>query len=410
MGLFDFLQKREVQTVGAEDEKPKQEGASVRAKTVHVGHGESVLQLNAVLHAINLRATTAARAVMEYQRKKGGEWVRFDENNVEARRLNWLLNVKPNSRMNARQMWETFWRIRDIHGVAALRLVKVDGELVAIHPCRASYIQISNEWQLTSSEFNYTKTVPDSECIISRAMTTELRPEGVSLLHYCGRMLNLNATAEQLALDTMSKGGTFKGIMKQESAVAGLAGLDTITDTEAKKAANSIQEQWDAGADIATDPSAGNLQQVSQSFQDLQIPTIMDKGVEAVARVFGIPLPLMYTSTNAVYKSVDDAWHTFYTLTIQPMLEDVELEFNGKLLNQEDRIVRFKFDSRCLCLDSDKSKAETHNIYVAGGIMTPNEARARMGLPPIEGGDKLRGQLSGQQTTDNGQQSAMSNE
>jgi HK97 family phage portal protein len=257
---------------------------------------------------------------------------------------------------------------------------------------------------------NKTYEVDARDAIVIKAMATADRPEGASMLLYAVRTLSLGATAEQFALDTMSKGGTFKGILKQESVVSGVPGIDTITDKEAKKAANSIQDQWDAGADIATDPSAGNLQQVSQSFQDLQIPTIMDKGVEAVARVFGIPLPLMYTSTNAVYKSVDDAWHTFYTLTIQPMLEDVELEFNGKLLNQEDKIIRFKFDSRCLCLDSDKSKAETNNIYVAGGIMTPNEARARLGLPPIEGGDRLRGQ----QTTDNGQQTgqqtAVSNE
>ena len=104
-------------------------------------------------------------------------------------------------------------------------------------------------------------------------------------------------------------------------------------------------------------------------------------------------MPLMFCNTNAVYKSADDAWHVFERLTLKPILKHVEQEFNCKVLNEFDiGKQRYAFSCEDLCLDSDKSKAETNNIYVAGGIMTPNEARARMGLPPIEGGDRLRGQ------------------
>lgn len=412
MRFFNFLQKREVPTVGAEDEKPKQEGASVRAKTVHVRNADSALAVNQVLHAINLRATSLAMASLEYQRNKGGEWVPWPKENIAARRNNYILQVRPNRMQTAMQMWEMFYRTHDVCGRAALHLMRTDdGEIGAIWPCKCSHLLDTNKYQLTNTLLNKTYEVDARDAIVISAMATADRPEGASMLLYAVRTLSLGATAEQFALDTMSKGGTFKGILKQESVVSGVPGIDTITDKEAKKAANSIQEQWDAGADIATDPSAGNLQQVSQSFQDLQVPIILDKVTEGVGRIFGVPMPLMFCNTNAVYKSADDAWHVFERLTLKPILKHVEQEFNCKVLNEYDfGKHRYGFSCEDLCLDSDKSKAETNNIYVAGGIMTPNEARARLGLPPVEGGDRLRGQLSGQQTTDNGQQSAVSNE
>lgn len=383
MKIFSFLQKRE--TEPSPQEEPKSTGAAVRAKLVSLGANESALTFSPVLHAINLRARTLARATMEYQRLVKGEWVPFMAGNTDARMINFLLQVKPNRMQNAKQMWEMFYRTCDIYGSAALHLFRDSGgEVLSVWPCRCSHLRESNTYLLSNPMLGGSYEADAGDCIILKSMATHDHPEGRSLLQYAIRTLSLGATAEQFALDTMAKGGTFKGILKQESAMSGLQGLDTIDDAEAKKVASSIQEQWDNGADIATDPSAGNLQQVSQSFQDLQVPMIMDKTTEAVARIFGIPLPLMFTSTNAVYKSVDDAWHSFETLTLKPILEEVEQEFNGKVVNEYNfGKLRFKFNTSGICLDSDKSKAEIEKIYVDAGIKTVNESRAKLGLGPL---------------------------
>lgn len=368
----------------------KPTGASVRAKMVTVGANEGALALTSVLHAIDLRATTAARSTLEYQRCVGTQWVQFLHGNTQARLNNYLFQVRPNRFQSAQQMWKMLYLTCDIYGCAALYLEKDDmRDLAAVWPCRCGSLTATNEYHLSNIMTGMSLIADADDCIVIKSVATPTHPEGVSLLLYAVRTLSLGATAEQFALDTMAKGGTFKGILKQESAMVGLQGIDSIDDVEAKKVATSIQEQWDNGADIATDPSAGNLQQVSQSFQDLQVPTMVDKTTEAVARLFNVPLPLMFISTNAVYKSMDDAWHTFDVLAIQPMLEEVEQELNGKLLNEYDfGQFRFKFNSDKVCLDSDKSKAETEKIYVDAGIKTVNEARAKLGLAPKKGGEE----------------------
>lgn len=384
MGFFNIFHKREaVPSSTGEGQKPS--GATVRAKLVHVGADEGALGLSAVLHAIDLRATTAARSKLEYQRWAGDKWVQFVQGSTQARLNNYLFQVRPNMMQNAQQMWRMLYLTCDIYGRAALYLERdMMGNLAAVWPCRCSHLLTTNEYSLTNSVTGDTLVTSAENCVVIKSIATPTRREGVSLLLYAVRTLSLGATAEQFALDTMAKGGTFKGILKQESAMVGMQGWDNISDDEAKKVASSIQDQWDNGADIATDPSAGNLQQVSQSFQDLQVPMIMDRTTEAVARLFNVPLPLMFTSTNAVYKSMDDAWHTFEALAIRPMLEEVEQELNGKLLNEYDfGKIQYKFNSEGVCLDSDKSKAETDKIYVDAGIKTVDEVRAKLGLAPL---------------------------
>ena len=41
-------------------------------------------------------------------------------------------------------------------------------------------------------------------------------------------------------------------------------------------------------------------------------------------------------------------------------------------------------------MTDETAQAQALNSLVAGGIMTPNEARKKINLPPIDGGDELR--------------------
>ena len=64
-----------------------------------------------------------------------------------------------------------------------------------------------------------------------------------------------------------------------------------------------------------------------------------------------------------------------------------ESELNRKLCHRSN--VRIDFDETFL-VKSDKSvQANYLNTLVGGGIISVNEARASLGLNPIDGGDKL---------------------
>jgi hypothetical protein len=64
-----------------------------------------------------------------------------------------------------------------------------------------------------------------------------------------------------------------------------------------------------------------------------------------------------------------------------------EEELNRKLCHRSN--IRIDFDETFL-IKSDKSVQATYlNTLVSGGILSVNEARASLGLNPIEGGDRV---------------------
>lgn len=381
MGLFDFFGKREAQKA---EQQQQNAGAVVPSRRVFVNNGDRAMKVGAFYHALDLRATTAARATLKYERYAGGKWT---ENNYGSNRsLNWLLQVRPNELMTADQMWKLAFRMRDVEGCAGIYIDEKGGEIERLVPVHLTWDPVNFTYTIQSDEFTSLsgKTVSADKVVVLKGVVTPGWPLGRSLLHYAKETLSLAATAEGLCLDVMSKGGTFRAIVKQEQQISGLQGLSNLDDSEVKKNTDSISEQFAEGKDFIFDPSASNVTPITQSFQDLQVDLQRNKAIEDIARFTGVPLPLMYCATNAVYKSIDDAWHTFLELTIKPLLEEVEQELNAKLLTPGDHgSWRFRFDTSHLCLDSDKSKAETASIYVNCGVKTVDEVREELNLEAL---------------------------
>ena len=64
-----------------------------------------------------------------------------------------------------------------------------------------------------------------------------------------------------------------------------------------------------------------------------------------------------------------------------------ESEFNRKLCHGTN--IRIDFDESFLIRTDKSAQANYLNTLVSGGILSINEARAQLGLPAIDGGDKL---------------------
>ncbi len=394
MGFFTNIFKREASSSGSKPQKKETGGSAVPSRRIYINNAGKALEVAAFNHAVNLRSTTAARAVLWFERKTpAGTWEPFTKGSEEYRHLNWLLNVRPNDRMTALEAWKRVYELRDLKGCAGLMLMRTQGGSVdSIVPVSLTWNVLSNTYTASSEEYGKSwPNVPSADLIVVRGRYSPGYAAGRSMVDFMQRTLSLAATSENMCLDVVSKGGTFKAIIKQEESLTGLQGLAGLNDEEMQRHTDTLSEQMADGKDFLYDSSAASITPITQSFQDLQIDLQRAKTIEDIARFMDVPLPLMYCSTNAVYKSIDDAWHTFRQLTIDPMLEEVRQELTAKLLTESegDRF-RFRFDTSALCLDSDNNKATTARSMVDGGLATVNEARRHLGLPPVADGDTLR--------------------
>jgi HK97 family phage portal protein len=125
--------------------------------------------------------------------------------------------------------------------------------------------------------------------------------------------------------------------------------------------------------------------------------SIEDPVVTAIFSAFGVPQALVGDNSATPYKDAPALMENFIRLRIKPIALDLQNYINDLCLPHLDksRDVRFEFDFSAL----ESADTTNVNLYEIGNayvnnLNTLNEAREKMGDPPLEGGDRLSNGLT----------------
>lgn len=128
-----------------------------------------------------------------------------------------------------------------------------------------------------------------------------------------------------------------------------------------------------------------------------------------IASAFGIKPYQIGDYTKSSYASAEAQQLSFLVDTLLYILKQYEEELTYKLLNREDIAQGryFKFNIDVILRADFHTKIQTLSTAVNSFLMTPNEARGKLDLEKVEGGDRLLGngasipvELTGSQYTD----------
>lgn len=164
--------------------------------------------------------------------------------------------------------------------------------------------------------------------------------------------------------------------------------LETDKDLTAEQA-NILKETWINNHNRNRKPAVltGGLKwKAISDAAGNELIAARDQIVHEIARVFRIPAHLLLSKDGSnVYSNIESNGLAFIRHTLLPWIRRIEDGFSTLLPGKQF----VKLDTDEYSRGDQLSRVRSFQVAVSSGIMTPNEARAKMDLEPYEGGDKF---------------------
>ena len=121
--------------------------------------------------------------------------------------------------------------------------------------------------------------------------------------------------------------------------------------------------------------------------EDSQIVEQMKLAAEQVCTAFGVPAYKVGVGPPPAYNNIGALEQAYYSQCLQHKIESIEVLLDDGLgLVETGRDLRTEFDLDDLLRMDTATFVDTLTKQIGSGIMAPNEARARLDMPPVQGG------------------------
>lgn len=356
--------------------------------------GRKSLLIPAWYRGVSLIMQTMGQMEIQYQRlnKEGGNFTEDLYGNM--RKLNYLLQVRPNPMMTGSQLLEQIEFRKIYYGNAYVYIERgAEGDIEALWLCTSGqYILGMDSYQLTYQKYGnlYQIFAPASDVLhFKNVFLDDNMVEGLPTIHYAMTALSIAATADKQTLKDMAVGGKHKILVQERPPENTRFGLldGRANPDEMKKITTQLGEDF-MSSDAVFLNNIADAKIISQTAAELR--TLENRGFEVaeLSRLLGIPTIMMMLDTGNNYKTPEAATQEFLLRTIQPRIKEMEDEFNSKLLGPDDfgrrRIHICELALRRL---DPAQQADLDKKHLETGAMCVNEIRRQYDLPTVEGGD-----------------------
>ena len=212
------------------------------------------------------------------------------------------------------------------------------------------------------------------------------------LRQYCPRHVLMGESpikaAAMAAGINVSLSGSQAAFFAQMSRPSGVLSTDTVLN---KDQLESLREAWYKQSQRVAQGHvpilSGGLkwQPMSISSQDAQLIDAQRLSIEEIARVYGVPLPVIGDMTSSTLNNVEQLISLWLSISLGSLLENIEQSFVKLFDLPANESV--DLDVTGLLRTDFQARIDGLTKAIQGGLYSPNEARAREGLHAVENGD-----------------------
>ena len=202
---------------------------------------------------------------------------------------------------------------------------------------------------------------------------------GLGVLNYASRSIMLSNYTEEAAKDYFGSGCSVKGILKFNEQVM------NVDKDEIRKNWSQVHGGSN-GSGLAVCDYNVDFIPISQDASKSQMIESRLYNVTEIARFFGISPVLLQDLSHSSYSTIEAAQLEYVTHTLLPYISLFESEVNRKLGNNR---IWIDLDETYLMTTDKQNLAGYLKTLKDAGIISINEARKKLGMHPVEGGDIL---------------------
>lgn len=137
-------------------------------------------------------------------------------------------------------------------------------------------------------------------------------------------------------------------------------------------------------------PPEWEVEQPAMSSTDAQFLEHRLEQVREIARIFGVPPTMLFELTRGTWSNTEQMGAQFLQLCLRPWLDRWTDAMTTVLLSEDEQDDHyFEFVTDDLMRADAAGRTANMTALVTNRIMTPNEVRAILNMPPLPGGDEL---------------------
>lgn len=224
--------------------------------------------------------------------------------------------------------------------------------------------------------------VPASEIIHDRINCLAHPLIGISPIAACALAANNGLAIQRNSSKFFSNGSRPSGILTAPGQIT-------------KAQAEDMKTQWEdnySGANVFKTAILGGglkYEAVAVNAVDSELIKQLMWDERAICTVFHVPTFMVNVGELPKYDNIEALQQQYYTQCLQRHLEDIELLLDEGLglLNVPSKTYGTEFDLDVLLRMDTQGVVKAETQLVKGMIKAPNEARRRLNLDPVEGGD-----------------------
>jgi HK97 family phage portal protein len=246
-------------------------------------------------------------------------------------------------------------------------------QLIPLHPDWVSVVTFANSRRIAydvSDPRGGTRRVLPEEMLHLKDRSDD-GIIGKSRLHRARETFGTVAATERFAAANFRNGAALSGVLSHPEQIGEEAGQNL------RRSFESIYKGADNAGRIAILEEGLKWQAISVSAEDAQMLESRRFGVEAIARIFRVPLPVLGDLTNANYSNVVEMNRMFFGHCLQPWLVRWEKLIQRSLFSEAGRAsYEVEFDADLLLRGDMLTRFQAYRIARETGVYNANELRA----------------------------------